>query len=471
VVRDTTDPDDLLESGRELSPARRIQRRSAIPECEATGVNTTLPRDFLEALLDGLPQGQQVLGPIPWQPVHSVYGGAHLFRPDLPRRLGDLALRTLGAFAPTAEDLAQALDLPIDIAHQVWPRVVAKLEGQPVEDYRIDFEDGYGVRSEAEEDGHALAAAQALAQGAAAGSLPPRVGIRLRALDRLTGRRALRTLDLVLTSLVTEVGRIPAGFVVTLPKVDEAMAPRVLVEALERLEAALDLPHGGIGVELMVESPSGLEPRTLRRNLAAARRRCLAVHLGANDYLTACGVGPADQDLGHPACDFARILLHLGTAGTSVHLVDGTTTVLPIPPHRGPDCDELSQARNRQAVHEAWRHHARDIRRGLRQGFHQGWDLHPAQLVSRHATVYAWYRRDLEAVARRLVSFLERSAQASRVGTVFDDAATGRALLLHFLRALDCGAVDEAEVGLLTGLTREELQSRSFPDILARRQT
>ncbi len=430
----------------------------------------TLPQEFLEGLSTCLPPGQEVLGPIAWQPVHSVYGGAHLFRQDLPGRLGDLALRALRTYAPDAEELARALDLAGDIARSVWPRVVAKLERQPVEDYRIDFEDGYGVRSEAEEDGHALAAARALAAGAAADTLPPRVGIRIRALDRQTGVRALRTLDLVLTTLVAEGRGLPRGFVVTLPKVEDPLAPRILVEALERLEAGLGLQLGSIPVELMVESPAGLDPRTLRLNLAAARRRCLAVHLGANDYLTACGVGPADQDLGHPACDFARMQLHLGTAGTLVRLVDGTTTVLPIPPHRGPDLDASAQARNCRAVHDAWRRHARDIYRGMGQGFHQGWDLHPAQLVSRYAAVYAWYRRDLEAMAGRLVGFLARSAQASRVGTAFDDAATGRALLLHFLRALDCGAVDEGEVRQLTGLTREELQGRSFRDILARRQ-
>ncbi len=433
-------------------------------------MSTTLSREFLDGLVASLPGGDGDHGPGLWQPVHSVYGGAHLFRADTPRKLGDLALQALRTFAPTPEDLARAMELEVGAARQVWPRIVAKLERQPVEDYRIDFEDGYGVRSEAEEDGHAVSAARALSAAVATGGLPPRAGIRLRALDRQTGRRALRTLDLVLTTLVSEGGGLPPGFVVTLPKVEDALAPRILVEVLERLEAALGLAPGGIALELMVESLTGLDPQALRQHLAAARGRCQAVHLGANDFLTSCGVGPSDQDLGHPACDFARVMLHMGTAGAHLRLVDGTTTVLPIPVHRGEGLDDLQQARNRQAVHEAWRLHARDIRRGLSQGFLQGWDLHPAQLVSRYATVYAWYRRDLEAVATRLVHFLDRSAQASRVGTVFDDAATGRALLLHFLRAVDCGAVDEAEVRQLTGLAREDLASRSFPDVLARRQ-
>ena len=442
---------------------------AAFPNANLPRVSTTLPPEVEEGLLAGLPSGSRPADPLARQPVHSVYGGAHLFRADLPRKLGDLALRALHSLAPGPEELARAMALDLPAAREVWPRLQAKLEREPVEDYRIDFEDGYGVRSHQEEDGHALEAGENLARALEAGSLPPRIGIRLRAMNRETGARALRTLDLVLTRLVSRAGALPPDFVVTLPKVEEASAPRVLVAALERLEAALGLRHGAVGVELMVESPLGLEPRTLRANLAACRGRCLAVHLGANDFLSACGVGPSDQDLGHPACDHARMTLHQGVAGTEVRLVDGTTTVLPVPLHRGEDLLEWQRQENREAVFGAWGLHAADVRRGLRQGFHQGWDLHPAQLVSRYAAVYGWYRAGLEPIASRLGAFLESSARASLVGTAFDDAASGRALLAHFLRALDCGAVDEAEVRDRTGLAREELVARSFPEILARR--
>lgn len=432
-------------------------------------MNVTLPQEVVQGLLGLLPSSE---GPAvrSRQPVHSVYGGAHLFGPTTPRKLGDLALRALREFAPTPEDLAEAVDLDLETARAVLPRVSAKLEREPVEDYRIDFEDGYGVRSEEEEDGHAVAAAEAMAVALGTGGLPPSIGIRLRALAGETALRALRTLDVFLTTLVRRAGGLPPGFLVTLPKVEDAGGPRVLADALDRLEAALGLGHGAISVEVMVESPAGLEPSALRRHLLACRGRCLAVHLGANDFLTACGVGPADQDLGHPACDFARSSLHVGVAGLEIRVVDGTTTELPIPPHRGPDLADEQRAENRRAVHRAWRRHAGDVRRGLRQGFHQGWDLHPAQLVSRYATLHGWYRRDLQGVAARLRNFLDRSARASRVGTAFDDAATGHALLQHFLRALDCGALEASEVRDLTGLTREELDTRSFAALLGRRQ-
>lgn len=356
-----------------------------------------------------------------------------------------------------------------ETARRVWPRLKARLEECPVEDYRIDFEDGYGVRSEEEEDRHALEVANALAIAMGEGGLPPRIGIRIRALNHQTAPRALRTLDLVLTRLVSEAGGLPRGFVVTLPKVEQIEAPGILTEALDRLEAALGLHSGVVAVELMVESPRALDPGFLKAALGACQGRCLAVHFGANDFLTACGVAPAEQDLGHPLCDFARAMLHVGVAGDPVRLVDGTTTVLPVPPHRGENLDREKLLENRKVVHQAWCRHARDIRRGLRQGFHQGWDLHPAQLVSRLAVVQAWYLEGAEAVADRLKNFLEASAQATRVGTVFDDAATGRALLAHFRRAMDCGALEESEVRKRVGLAREHLLANSFEDLLARR--
>ena len=86
------------------------------------------------------------------QPVHTVYGGAQLFQADSARKLGDLALRALREYGPDPAALAEALGLPRELGERVYPRVVAKLEREPVEDYRIDFEDGYGNRPDAEED-------------------------------------------------------------------------------------------------------------------------------------------------------------------------------------------------------------------------------------------------------------------------------------------------------------------------------
>src|SRR5262245_23002363 len=92
------------------------------------------------------------------QAVHTVYGGAHLFSADTPRKLGDLAQRALQTYAATADTFAEAIALPAPLAAKIYDRVVDKLRREPVEDFRIDFEDGYGNRPDEEEDGHAAAA-------------------------------------------------------------------------------------------------------------------------------------------------------------------------------------------------------------------------------------------------------------------------------------------------------------------------
>src|SRR5450432_2158873 len=114
------------------------------------------------------------------QPVHVVYGGAHLFKSDTTRKLGKLAERALAEYAPDAETLAEALGLRGDLAATVYERVTAKLRREPVEDYRIDFEDGFGTRPDAEEDAAADAAAAQLAKGLADGTLPPFIGLRVK---------------------------------------------------------------------------------------------------------------------------------------------------------------------------------------------------------------------------------------------------------------------------------------------------
>ena len=155
------------------------------------------------------------------QPVHTVYGGAHLFTADVTQKLGHGALRSLEEYAPDPATFAQAIGLegPESLARMVYERVIEKLRREPVEDFRLDFEDGYGNRPADEEDGHAVAAAREVAAGLARGTLPPFLGIRIKPLSDELRTRSLRTLDLFLTQLVSETsGRLPAHFAVTLPK-------------------------------------------------------------------------------------------------------------------------------------------------------------------------------------------------------------------------------------------------------------
>jgi hypothetical protein len=154
----------------------------------------------------------------------------------------------------------------------------------------------------------------------------------------------------------------------------------------------------------------------------------------------------------HPACDFAKHVMQVALAGTGIWLSDGATNVMPVG--------------SRDVVHRAWRLHAEHVRHALVTGFYQGWDLHPAQLPSRYATLFAFFLEGLDAASERLQNFVRKAAQATLAGDVFDDAATGQGLLNYFLRALNCGAITEQEAVDKSGLTLEELRSRSFARIL-----
>src|SRR5688572_13150777 len=90
------------------------------------------------------------------QPVHTVYGGAQLFAADTVPKLGQLARRALEEYAPDPRSLADAIgyastDGHLTLVESVHARVRDKLQREAVEDFRIDYEDGYGVRPDAEE--------------------------------------------------------------------------------------------------------------------------------------------------------------------------------------------------------------------------------------------------------------------------------------------------------------------------------
>lgn len=444
------------------------------------------------------------------QPVHTVYGGAHLFKADIARRLGDSALRSLDEFAPDFLSFAKAAgllgseSLPDSperaaaleerwkadptalhrenksawLACTIYSRVREKLRREPVEDFRIDFEDGYGNRPDAEEDGHAAAAAAEVAAAFNTGDLPPFIGIRLKPFSEELRERSMRTCDIFLTELAEKTrSELPPNFVVTLPKVmlpDEVSA---LADLFAQLEPALGLEPGSLKIELMIETTQSILNERGESNLLhlvnAARGRCVAAHFGTYDYTAACNITAAHQTMTHPACDFARAMMKVALAGTGVWLSDGATNILPVPPHRasknGVPLTAAQLAENRAAVHRAWRLHAEHIQRSLVNGFYQGWDLHPAQLPTRYATVFAFFLEGLDAASERLRNFVDKAAQATLVGEVFDDAATGQGLLNYFLRAINCGAITVEEALPLTGLSVEELRLGSFVKILKSR--
>ncbi len=416
------------------------------------------------------------------QPVHTVYGGAHLFQANAAAKLGAAAVAAWERYAPNPSILAGLLASAgaasaDSLAETIHQRVARKLENEPIEDFRIDFEDGFGNRPDSEEDFHASRAAGEVARGMEAGILPPFLGIRIKPLSEELYSRSLRTLDIFLTALLAGGNReLPGNFVVTLPKIPIPEQVACLARVLAKLESKLSLSSGALKMELMIELTQSLFDHEGRFNLPllleAAEGRCVAAHFGTYDYTASRNITAAYQEMTHPACDFAKELMQVAYSGTGLWLSDGATNILPVPPFRereGAPLTEDQIEENRRVVHDAWKVHIRHVFHSLRGGFYQGWDLHPNQLPTRYAAIYAFFLESRDVAAERLTNFINKAAQATLVGDVFDDAATGQGLLNYFLRGINCGAItlDEA---LQTGLTLEEIRGRSFLQILKNRR-
>ena len=441
------------------------------------------------------------------QPVHTVYGGAHLFKAGTAKKLGEIAGRILGAYAPDPFTFARALELtgsessPTALAEALatadavrdnptaarktnrnawlattlYDRVVDKLTREPVEDFRIDFEDGYGNRPDAEEDKDAVRTAGEVAKGMKEGGLPPFLGIRIKPLTPELRARAIRTLDLFVTALVEQSNKqLPANFVVTLPKVTMPEQVVALGELFSTLEKSSGLPAGALKMELMIEQTQAIIAADGRVAIAAlieaGKGRIVSAHFGTYDYTATCNITAEHQSMTHPACDFAKHVMQVTLAATGIWMSDGATNIMPIAPHAakkdGPPLSPRQIEENLQSVHRSWKLHFDQATHSLTHGFYQGWDLHPGQLPTRYAAVYAFFLEGLDSASDRLRNFIDRAAQATLVGDVFDDAATGQGLLNFFLRAKNCGAITEEEAINLSGLTVEELASRSFVKIL-----
>ena len=409
------------------------------------------------------------------QPVHTVYGGAQLFSAESAARIGGVARRAMDDHLPTPAALGEMLGMAghgsLDVVHA---RVREKLAREAVEDFRIDFEDGYGNRPDDEEDHHAVVVGEALVRGMKQGTLPPFIGIRVKTLTEELRLRAMRTLDIVLTTVVGEAGALPDHFVVTIPKVTMAEQVSYTVAVLQQLERRLGLGKRSLRFEVMVETPQMVIDREgrslLPRLVEIAEGRLAGAHFGTYDYTASLNITAAHQRMGHPANDFAKHVMQVTLAGTGVWLSDGSTAVLPVPVHRTDGGGTLTagqQEENRAAMRQAWRLHFHDVMHSLRGGFYQGWDLHPAQLVTRYAALYMFFLEGVDAAGARLKNFVGKAAQATLVGNVFDDAATGQGLLNFFLRGINSGAITEAEALRMTGLTEEDFRGRSFVRIMS----
>jgi citrate lyase beta subunit len=439
------------------------------------------------------------------QPVHTVYGGANLFKSDTCVKMGEVALKNLLTYAPDFVTLAQVLKFdgydelpdsdkkieklvkkmeemnekerkeePAWLAWSVYNKIIQKLKSEAVEDFRIDFEDGFGNRPDDEEDATAVAAANELAMGMKNKTISPFIGIRIKPFTEDLKHRGVRTLDIFLTTLLEKTnGKLPDNFVVMLPKVTIPEQVTTLVRLFEIIEKKNNLIAGSLQMETMVEATQiimdedGRSP--LLRIIRASDGRCIAAHFGTYDYTASCGITARYQTMDHPVCDFAHHMTKVALGGTGIFLSDGATNVMPVAPHRGDDLTEEQLKENRKSVHNAWRIGYGHTMHSLINGFYQGWDLNPAQLPMRYAATYNFFLSSMDDATHRLKTFVERAAISTLTGDIFDDAATGQGLLNFFLKAMNCGAITEQEA-LATGLTIDEIRSRSFYKILQGRR-
>ena len=373
------------------------------------------------------------------QPVHTVYVPADRFDEDTVPTWGATALQVLDEHAGTSAELAEVFDLEPGLAAVVEERVRRKLATEPIEDLRVDFEDGYGVRPDADEDEAAGAAVAALAAVVAAGRAPAYHGVRVKCLEAPLRARSVRTLDLVVGGLAAADALTP-GFVITLPKVTSVDQVEAMVVVLAALESEHGLARGTLRFEIQVETPQSIlgsdGSALVARMIHAADGRCTGLHYGTYDYSASLGVSAQHQSMEHPVADHAKAVMQVAAAGTGVFVSDGSTNIIPVGDH--------------DAVLAAWRLHARLVRRSLAQGVYQGWDLHPAQLPSRYVATYAFFREGLDQAAVRLHAYVH----GGRSGFL-DEPATAAALAGFVLRGVECGAVDLAEVDELIGVDQD----------------
>jgi hypothetical protein len=436
-------------------------------------------------------------------PVHVVYGGANLFKSGTPNKLGKIALKSLETYAPNFTEFARAMwlkgadalpvydELITDLerrltenaeavkrdnfaawfAWTIYKRTSEKLQREAVEDFRIDFEDGYGIRANDEEDAHSISASDELAKSFLERTITPFCGFRIKSFASETYKRSIRTLDLFLTNLLEKTGgKLPENFVITLPKISRREEVEVLAELLAKFERRNSLENRAIKIEIMIEMPQAIVNEkgeiALRSLVEAGKGRVTSAHFGAYDYTASLGISGVHQHLRHEACNFARQMMQIALTPLDIRLSDSVTTEIPIAVYKGDGLSKEQTKENFRAVHNAWRKHYNNVTGSLINGFYQSWDLHPAQLPARYAAVYSFFLESKDEQGKRLKGFIERATQANLTGNTFDDAASAQGLLNFFGRAISCGALMTEEITEATGLTTEQLNSASFAKII-----
>lgn len=352
------------------------------------------------------------------QPIHTAYVSAALADVRTPEQWGACALE----LAARHEQALTALD-----TQGVLPRVRDRLATAPIQDLRLDFEDGYGWRADSTEDADARKAGRTLRALSVAADPPAALGIRIKGLTSVHLRRSVRTLELVLDG----ASGVPRGFVTTIPKFRVLAQVEAALQLFDELERVHGLPSGSLRFELQIESPQAVlgadGTATLAKAIHLAQGRLVALHYGTYDYSAACGIAAAHQSLEHPVADHAKAVMLAAAAQTGVWVCDGSTQVMP---------DGSSE----QQAAAITRHH-RLVTRALERGYWQGWDMHPGHLITRWLATYEFHQHALAIAGPRIDAYLRRQG-----GAIVDEPATAQALAAGVLRGLDCGAYSPDEV-------------------------
>ena len=159
----------------------------------------------------------------------------------------------------------------------------------------------------------------------------------------------------------------------------------------------------------------------------AAGARCIGLHYGTYDYSTSPRNRSRAAEHGAPGRRPRQVGDAVGRGRSGVAVSDGSTNIVP--------------TGTAAEVCAAWQLHGRLVRRSLERGIYQGWDLHPAQLVTRFAATYGYYRSGRSAAAARLRNYL-----AGAAGGVMDEPATARSLAGYLHRGVTCGAFDASDL-------------------------
>ena len=290
--------------------------------------DTEMPFDF-KSIIERIPSEAPCF-PVRKQPMHTLYGGAHLFSKSTPGKVKEIALKYFSAYIRNPSDLSSIINIHDDkIAEELFKKVSAKLNAACLEDYRIDFEDGYGYRTDEEEDNDAAKTALEAAQAHNENLLPHFFGFRMKPLTKISSVRSLKTLDIFLSRFFTNCDSLPENFIVTLPKVENIEQCVLFNEVISGFEQRLQLPTNFIKTELMIELPGALYSHAgtfmLPELIKASGPRLFGLHFGIYDFTSSIQIPAPSQSYVHPSCDEVRFLMQYAGNLFPVNISDGAT--------------------------------------------------------------------------------------------------------------------------------------------------